>query len=85
MSPQLALGLTAALIIWLFRRDMRLRELPSAALWIPAAWLAMVGSRPISLWLAAMGINVGESNSLEGSPIDMVVFLGLTAAAIVGT
>ena len=87
MSPQLALGLTVALIFWLFRRDMRLRELPSSALWIPAVWLAMTGSRPVSLWLEAInGIplpgmtHIGAS---EGSPLDMVVFLGLIVAAVV--
>ena len=87
MSPQLALGLTVALICWLFRRDMRLRELPSPALWIPALWLIMIGSRPLSLWL--QGINgiplpgMAHIGASEGSPLDMAVFLGLIASAVV--
>lgn len=82
MLPQLALGLNFVLVFWLFRRDMRLRALSSPTLWIPAVWLALVGSRAVSAWLAAIGINVGATNNLEGSPLDMAVFLGLMAAAV---
>lgn len=83
MSPRLALALTAALIFWLFRRDMRLRKLPSRALWIPGVWLALVGSKSITLWLAGFGIYVGGASNLEGNPVDMVVFVGLIGSAAV--
>ena len=82
MLPQIALALNAVLVFWLFRRDMRLRELPSTALWIPAVWLAIIGSRGVTLWLAPMGINLGGTDNLEGSPVDMAVILGLMAAAV---
>lgn len=83
MPPLVALGLTIGLIVWLFRRDRRFRQLPSSALWIPAIWLAIVGSRPVSLWLSNIGINVGGNSNLEGSPVDMVFFLGLMILAVV--
>src|SRR5260370_16656450 len=82
MPPLLALGLNAILVYWLFRREMGVGELPSAAVWIPAIWLGIVGSRGPSLWLAACGINVGATDNLEGSPLEMAVFLGLMVAAL---
>ncbi len=82
MTPLLALALNAVLVFWLFRRDMRLRQLPSPALWIPATWLAIIGSRGPTLWLAAFGINVGATDNLEGSPLEMAFFLGLMVAAL---
>jgi exopolysaccharide production protein ExoQ len=83
MLPQLALALNAALVFWLFRRDMRVRELPSSALWIPAIWLVILGSRTLTQWLATVGIIVGGTSNLEGSPLDMAVFLGLIVSAVV--
>ncbi len=86
MQPNLALAATAVLIFWLYRRDLRLRELPSRALWIPAVWLAIVGSRAVSLWLAALGMNPSAADTLEGSvegsPLDLVVFLALMVASV---
>lgn len=82
IPPQLALWVSVGLIIWLFRRDMRLRSLSSSALWIPAIWLFFIGSRGPTLWLADLGINVGATDNLEGSPLEMAVFLGLMLAAL---
>jgi exopolysaccharide production protein ExoQ len=83
MPAPLALLLTSLVIFWLFRWELRLRELPSSALWIPAVWVTLVGSRTITLWLLAVGINVTGNNNLEGSPVDMLVSLGLDIAAVV--
>jgi O-antigen ligase len=82
MPQQLALALTGVLAFWLFRRDMRLRELPSPVLWIPAVWLALGASRPVSLWLTAIGINAAGNSNLEGNLTDTVVFLGLMFGAV---
>ena len=83
MLSQIALILNTALVFWLFRRDMRLRELPSSALWIPAIWLVIIGSRTVTQWLAAFGINVSGTTNEEGNPLDMVVFIGLMVASVV--
>jgi exopolysaccharide production protein ExoQ len=82
MPPKVALGLTIALIVWLFRRDKSLRQLPSPALWIPAAWLFMVGTRSLTIWLGDLGVPIGGTTDAEGNPIDMVVLLGLMLAAL---
>jgi len=57
----------------------------SKALWIPAAWLFVISSRPVSLWLG-MAPNLGGVDATEayvdGSPIDRNVFIFLLLAAI---
>lgn len=83
MVSQLALGLSAVLIFWLFRRDMRWRRLPSRALWIPGLWLAIVSSRSISFWLSMGREGGGESDNLQGNPINVVFNSALFLAAIV--
>lgn len=84
---QIATAIFAAGILGLFALD-RERESPtSAALWIPVAWLLIVCSRPISVWLATFGIGgvTAWSNApgqyLEGSPLDRDVY---TALLIIG-
>ena len=79
MVPKLALLFGLAFVFWLFRRDMRWRRLPSAALWIPGVWLAMASSRQMSFWLGAMGFGggasgggEGEASNLEGSPVNVI-------------
>src|SRR6058998_2661210 len=67
MPPRLALFLGYGLIWWLFRNDRRWRKLSSPALWIPGLWLAILGSRPVSFWIGG-----GGSDSLEGSPINVL-------------
>lgn len=83
MPPSLALLLVSVVIYWLFRRDLQFRKMSSPELWIPAVWISIVGSRAVTLWLLALGINATGSSNLEGSPVDMLVSLGLDIAAIV--
>ena len=55
---------------------------PSKALWIPMAWLFLVSSRYISMWLGlAPTMNTPQAFT-EGSPIDRIVFIGLIVAAL---
>jgi O-antigen ligase len=69
----------AAAGIWAIRGDTASRPGISGALWIPTVWLAILASRPFSLWF-----DLGGSATLEGSPLDRAVFFALmTAAAIV--
>ena len=70
--PQLALFLGYAFVWWLFRTDMRWRELPSRSLWIPGIWLAMASSRQMSFWLSSIGVIRGGSSNLEGSPVNVI-------------
>jgi exopolysaccharide production protein ExoQ len=70
---------TAGAGLWAVRRDAAFRPGVSSAIWIPTVWLAILASRPFSLWF-----DLGGAATLEGSPLDRAVFFALiTAAAIV--
>src|SRR6188508_540026 len=71
MPPHLALLISLVLSWYLIRRDIARREGLSPAIWIPTLWVAIISSRPLSMWL---GFGGGES-TLEGSPLDGLVFL----------
>ena len=82
MLPIVALLSGFALILWLFARDMRWRHLPSSALWIPGIWLALGSSRGLPFWFNQLGLWGGNSDRLEGSPVNIVVNNALFIAAI---
>lgn len=56
---------------------MKWRRAGSRALLIPGIWIAIQGSRPVSYWFGAEG---GES--IEGNPINLLIFAILIAAAV---
>lgn len=62
---------------WLIKRDTRQRTGISRALWIPTIWVAIIASRPVSLWV---GLSM-PGDTLEGSPIDRVFYFGMLVAA----
>jgi O-antigen ligase len=71
LSSPLALFLTLALIVWLFRRDIREKPDVSGALWLPLLWLVLGCSRSVSEWLNIFGLPVTGGVSVEeGSPLD---------------
>lgn len=72
MKAPLALLLCLPLIIWLWKRDQRVRPRFSPALWIALLWLLVLGSRPLSFWL---GIG-GSGDNLEGNIFDRFIYLG---------
>ena len=67
MSLILLLAVTSA-GLWVIRRDVAARPGVSGAVWIPTVWLAILASRPFSLWF-----DLGGSATLEGSPLDRAV------------
>jgi exopolysaccharide production protein ExoQ len=71
-------------IVGLFALDWGRQAKSSPALWIPAVWLFLISSRPVSLWL---GMTPSFANPtdiyLEGSPIDRAVFTALLVAALI--
>ena len=79
MPPTLALFLTIAFVVYLFRRDMRERPPVTGALWIPLVFMLIIGSRLASEWLGFGG----ATDLAEGSPLDSAVFLALEIAGIV--
>ena len=83
LPPQLALFLTLAFIVFLFRRDIRERPDVSGALWLPLLWLVLTCSRSFTEWLHIFGLPVsgGVSNE-EGSPVDACFFYAMATAGL---
>jgi exopolysaccharide production protein ExoQ len=80
MNPTLASVICACGIAGLFYLDRDDSAHTSKALWLPVAWLWIVGSRPVSIWL---GINRADASlQLDGSPVDAALFGVLLAAAV---
>jgi exopolysaccharide production protein ExoQ len=76
--PIVALLLTVAFIIFLFRRDIREKPDVSGALWLPLLWLVLTCSRSFSEWLNIFGLHVSGAASVEeGSPLDACFYLAL--------
>jgi O-antigen ligase len=67
----LALIVCACGIAGLLYLDRETGERVSQALWIPALWIAITGSRPVSLWF---GFQQSGNLGLDGSPFDAAVF-----------
>jgi exopolysaccharide production protein ExoQ len=66
---------------WLFRRDLLEKPNVTRALWIPIAWMVIIGSRAASRWLNIFGLPIEGGTSMEeGSPLDALLFLTLIAA-----
>jgi len=81
LSSSLALFLTIAVIVWLFRRDIREKPDVSGALWLPVLWLVLGCSRPVSEWLNIFGLPVSGAASVEeGSPLDASFYFLMTVA-----
>jgi exopolysaccharide production protein ExoQ len=79
MSPQLALLAILALIFWLFAKDRAQRPTPSAALWLPTIWLAILGSKPLTYWF-----NVhSPTQNTDGSPLDRLVLAVVVISGVI--
>lgn len=78
MIPAIALAFSLGVFCWVLKRDIALRKDDSLAIWIPTLWLAVIASRPFSMWLG--GVGAGD-DALEGSPADRMFYLTLIVAA----
>jgi exopolysaccharide production protein ExoQ len=84
MPPILASFLTIGFMGWLFWRDFREKPNVTGALWIPILWMFIITTRPVSRWLNILDVpGFGAPPSEEGSPLDVLVYLGLIAAGLV--
>jgi exopolysaccharide production protein ExoQ len=83
LPPFLASFLTVALIVFLFRRDIRQKPDVSSALWLPLIWLVITCSKSLSQWLNFFGLPVGGAVSVEeGSPLDAWFFFFMIVAGV---
>ena len=81
LPPRLALFLTLAFIVFLFRRDIREKPDVSGALWLPLLWLVLTCSRAFTAWLNIFGLPVSGGASVEeGSPVDACFYLAMATA-----
>jgi len=84
MPPTVALFLTTAFVVFLFRRDCREQAQVTGALWIPVIWMLLIASRPVSFWLGFGGAMYDTPADLaEGSPLDRMTYIVLQLAAFV--
>jgi O-antigen ligase len=81
MNPSLASLIYTCGIAGLFYLDRDKSIRTSKALWLPVAYLWILGSRPLSVWLG-MGPANRTNTLMEGSPVDGVFFQILFIAAI---
>jgi exopolysaccharide production protein ExoQ len=77
---KILLWATVFAAIWAIKRDVARRDGVSAALWIPTLWVGIMLSRPLSAWLSGRFLDRSEY-SLDGSPMDRLLFLALIIAA----
>jgi exopolysaccharide production protein ExoQ len=71
----------ALVVLVLFRINRDPNRRTSKALWIPVAWLLIIGSRSVSQWLGFAPADA-EQAIVEGNPLDRLVYLGLLMAGV---
>jgi O-antigen ligase len=82
LPPTVASLLTLALVIFLFRRDIRQRPNVTGALWLAFIWMLIICTRQVSEWLNIFGFHVGAISLEEGSPLDACVYSTLIGAGM---
>jgi exopolysaccharide production protein ExoQ len=81
LPPTLALLLTLAFVIFLFRWDIREKRDVSGALWLSLLWVVLIASRSPVQWLNTLGfMKVGSGE--EGNPLDALIYFALILAGI---
>src|SRR5947207_903610 len=82
MPPNLALFITIAFIVFLYRRDIRERPNVTGALWLPVLWTVILGSRSVAIWLDTLGLPTVFNSVDEGNPLDATVQFTFIAASV---
>ena len=80
LPPAVALLLTVAFVVFLFRRDFRERPNVTGALWLPLLWMLISGSRPVTQWLILLDLPITLGSAEEGNPLDALIYFALIAA-----
>lgn len=75
--PYLIAAVFWVLAIRLIRSDIAQRPGISSAIWIPTLWFGILASRPLSMWIGFGG----AADTMEGSPVDRMIYFVLIAAA----
>ena len=88
MSPGVATLAYSVLILGLFALDRDRKSRTSPALWLPALWLSVAGSRAFSQWMAVFGFGgmatASEADQLvDGSPMDRNFLMALLVIGLI--
>lgn len=78
MPSEIALVLGICLIAWLIQKDRNWRSAGSSILLVPAVFIALQGSRPLSFWLGSAG-----GSNLDGNPVNTAFFALLGFGSLV--
>src|SRR5262249_3395644 len=82
MPPVIALFVTVAFVIFLYRRDIRERPNVTGALWLPLLWMLILGSRSVAIWLDTLSLPTVFGSLEEGNPLDATVQFAFIAAGV---
>jgi O-antigen ligase len=82
MPAPLAAFIVAVGILGLFLLDRDRDCKVSPALWLPVLWLAIGGSRNVSVWLGGATETLFAEEYVDGSPLDRVVMSALIAMGL---
>jgi exopolysaccharide production protein ExoQ len=82
LPPRLALFLTLAFIVFLFRQDIRQRPNVTRVLWMPTLWVFLIASEPPTYWLKLASIPIVGGAVEEGNPFEAAFYLALTLAGL---
>jgi exopolysaccharide production protein ExoQ len=85
MNAQIALLACSIGIAGLFFLDQDKSNRVSPAVWLPAIWLGINGSRPVSSWFSAPGPFTGDvlAATLDGNPVDAAIYEVLILLGII--
>jgi len=82
MPPVIALFVTVAFVIFLYRRDIRERPNVTGALWLPLLWMLILGSRSVAIWLDTLSLPTVFGSLEEGNPLDATVQFAFIAGGV---
>ncbi len=71
-------------LLWIFRRDGRVRRSVSTSIWIVLAWILIHGTRPVTSWLAGVDPSIFQAESRdEGNPVEALINIFLIVAGLI--
>ena len=82
LPAPVALVGTLVFVFFLFWRDIRQRPPVTGALWLPVAWVLLMGSRSLAQWLYVFNFPVGLGSVEEGNPLDAMLYSSLIIAGV---
>lgn len=84
MPPSVAIVLFTAIVIWLFKCDLRQNRIRTFGSWLVVLWITIGISRPIPSWFSgASDAEIGSDAYDAGNPVIRNLYLFLIVAALI--